>query len=447
MALVGGAGARRDGAGQPVGHRVRAAGGVDARRRRARPGRGPRRPQPRGLRRPGGPDHRSSARPQPLSPSSAGSTTRTTCSRVASSWSPTPGGRSWPRPGRTRTCPTARSRPWSSRSPTAPTRATVAAAIDAATAAPPSTLTDDEAVQALPGHQGAELHLHRDHLRDPVRRRPGGGAVLRPAHPRAHRPLRRAEGDRGSTGQIFAGVLLQAVVVALVSFAFGGAPHAAARPACSRPRSPSHSCPPAPSRSWSASSSCPRWVPPSRCAASSASTLRRPSGSRPTIHPETEPCLPSSSPTSQDLPLGRRRGRRPRPRHPRGRRRRDRRPGGPVRLGQDHAAVDLRRAAHPDRGHGRGRRRGHLDVLGQAAHRLPARLGGLRVPGGEPGAVPHRPGEPHGGRTTSAGHGRGARRRTGPTSCSTSSVWSTGPTTFRGRCRAASASGWPSGAP
>ena len=53
------------------------------------------------------------------------------------------------------------------------------------------------------------------------------------------------------------------------------------------------------------------------------------------------------------------------------RRRRDRRARRPVRLGQDDPVLDRRRPPHADVRHGRRRRRGHLRLLVQAAHRVP----------------------------------------------------------------------------
>ena len=141
-------------------------------------------------------------------------------------------------PARTPTCrPTRSRRSWWS-STAGPTSAAVAAAIDAATGGATSTLTEVRGGAGAARHQGAELHLLGDHLRHVVRGRPRGRALLRPAHPRAHRPLLGAQGHRRlAAARSSAASCIQAVLVALVSFVIGGRAHAGGSPSCSPPRS------------------------------------------------------------------------------------------------------------------------------------------------------------------------------------------------------------------
>ena len=81
----------------------------------------------------------------------------------------------------------------------------------------------------------------------------------------------------------------------------------------------------------------------------------------------------------------------------------------------------------------------------QAAHPVPPRLGRLRLPDGQPGPVPHGSGEPAGGRRDRPPHGRaGASPRR--SAASTSSAWPTVPATCRRSSRAGRSSGWPSAA-
>jgi putative ABC transport system permease protein len=71
------------------------------------------------------------------------------------------------------------------------------AAIDAATEGATESFTVDGAINAIPGHPGADGHLqpdHRRHDRDCARRH---RVVLRAADRRANQPVRRAEGARG----------------------------------------------------------------------------------------------------------------------------------------------------------------------------------------------------------------------------------------------------------
>ncbi len=71
-----------------------------------------------------------------------------------------------------------------------------AAAIDRATSGATKTLTIPQAIDALPGVSQQQTVVqpdHRDHRRHRTRR---GGAVLRPHHRGARRPLRGAQGDR-----------------------------------------------------------------------------------------------------------------------------------------------------------------------------------------------------------------------------------------------------------
>jgi putative ABC transport system permease protein len=94
--------------------------------------------------------------------------------------------------------------------------------IDAATGGSTSTLSIAGAIEALPGveqQRSVFNQIIRCHGGD---RHRGGGAVLRPAHRGAHRPLRRAQGPRRRLpNPLRRRVVLQAVAVTLMASAVG----------------------------------------------------------------------------------------------------------------------------------------------------------------------------------------------------------------------------------
>ena len=181
----------------------------------------------------------------------------------------------------------------------------------------------------------------------------------------------------------------------------------------------------------------------SRFGACCASTRRPRSGGPREQRPVRPHC--SIERGAQGVSHRRRRGRRARSRDAHDRPRRDRRARRAVGIGQDHALLDRRRHPLAHRGQRRGRGRRHLRLLAEAAHRLPPRPRGIRLPDRQPRALPHRTREPARRRRDRASHrrpgpqarrpaARGARpRRPQPTTCPR-------------RCRAASANASPSAA-
>ena len=201
------------------------------------------------------------------------------------------------------------------------------------------------------------------------------------------------------------------------------------------------------------SSSPPSSAAPSHCAGSCASTRPQPSGAphEPHRHHHRHRHRPRRRHRTGAADG---RGAQGLPRWATRRSSRSTTPTSPLRLGRDRRPARARRARARRRcarspaaccsatdGRGRRRRPGHHRLQRQAAVDVPPGDRRLRVPGRQPGAVPHRAGEPAGGRRARPAHGR-RRRGTGPTSCSRSSAWPTGPRTCRASSPAASASGW-----
>ena len=242
-----------------------------------------------------------------------------------------------------------------------------------------------------------------------------------------------------SSRQLVAALATQTLVVTALAVRRSAPSSPSRSPSSSRPTSPSRS--PCRGRCSSAVGvlvAAAHRRARSRSAASSGSTPPRPSAPAPERPDHARPAAPQRP---QDLPVRRHRDRRARPRDPRRRRRRDPRAHRSVGLGQDHPAVDRRRPALPHRGRGdRGRARHHR-VLGQGAHHVPARAGGLRVPDREPRAVPHRARE-----RDDRGRARRARQREGHQgpgrpAARGARAWPAGRATSPPSCRAASVSG------
>ena len=143
---------------------------------------------------------------------------------------------------------------------------------------------------------------------------------------------------------------------------------------------------------------------------------------------------------AQGVPHRRRGGHRARPRDAHHRSRRDRGARRPVRIGEDHALLDRRRDPGADGGQRRRRGRRHLRLLTEAAHRLPTRARRLRLPDRQSRAVPHRARELARDRRDRAPHRRPGPRRA-RTSSSRSSASPTAAATSPRRSREVSANG------